>query len=93
MADHWVPYMDFLLVSRYICVYPSYILLTFYKDSFNIKGVPSTLGYILFDGSPVPEENSPVIDILLSLGAVIHVKTNVPQTLMVRGGSSHLIPH
>ncbi|EHL01125.1 putative Acetamidase [Glarea lozoyensis 74030] len=52
------------------------------KDGFNIKGVPSTLGYILFQSYPVPEENSPVIDILLSLGAIIHVKTNVPQTMM-----------
>ena len=47
--------------------------------------MPSTLGYILFQGNPVPEENSPLIDILLSLGAIIHVKTNVPQTMMVRG--------
>jgi hypothetical protein len=29
------------------------------------------------------ETNSPLVDILLELGAVIYVKTNIPQTLMV----------
>jgi Asp-tRNA(Asn)/Glu-tRNA(Gln) amidotransferase A subunit family amidase len=29
------------------------------------------------------EKNSPLVDILLELGAVVYVKTNIPQTLMV----------
>lgn len=53
------------------------------KDNFNYKGVDSTIGMICFLDDKAPE-NSPLVNILLDLGAVIYVKTNVPQTMMVR---------
>ncbi|KAJ5295132.1 hypothetical protein N7508_009953 [Penicillium antarcticum] len=52
------------------------------KETFNIKGVPTSLGFTSFlDHEPV-SQNSVLIDILLEAGAVLYVKTNVPQTMM-----------
>ncbi|CAI7623513.1 unnamed protein product [Penicillium bialowiezense] len=51
------------------------------KDNFNYKGVDSTIGMISFLDEKA-SENSPLVNILLDLGAVIYVKTNVPQTMM-----------
>ncbi|KAJ5163830.1 uncharacterized protein N7500_005660 [Penicillium coprophilum] len=52
------------------------------KETFNIKGVPTSLGFVSFlDREPVTQ-NSVLVDILLEAGAVLYVKTNVPQTMM-----------
>jgi amidase len=58
----------------------------FLQDSFNLTGIHSTIGYVSFIEKPPAEVNSPLVDILLQNGAVLYVKTNLPQTLMV----SHL---
>ncbi|KAK5043478.1 hypothetical protein LTR84_011947 [Exophiala bonariae] len=60
------------------------------KDSFNLPGIPSTLGFITFNKRDFPDQNSPLIEILLSLGAVIYCKTNVPQTLMTADSDNNL---
>lgn len=52
------------------------------KDSINVAGVDSTIGMTGYAFQP-EKENSVVVDILLSLGAVVYVKTNVPQSMMV----------
>ncbi|KAI9376142.1 amidase signature domain-containing protein [Aspergillus egyptiacus] len=52
------------------------------KDSFNVKGVQSTLGYVSFLDRPVLKFNSPMVEILLAAGAIIYVKTHLPQTMM-----------
>lgn len=52
------------------------------KETFNVQGVPSTLGYVSFLDRPPVSQNSALVDILLKAGAVLHVKTNVPQTMM-----------
>ncbi|KAI9164179.1 amidase signature domain-containing protein [Paramyrothecium foliicola] len=52
------------------------------KDTFNIKGQATTVGLVSFLKNPVAAENSPLIDILLEKGAVLYIKTNIPQTLM-----------
>ncbi|KAJ5384280.1 hypothetical protein N7517_002191 [Penicillium concentricum] len=52
------------------------------KETFNIQGVPTSLGFVSFlDREPVIQ-NSVLVDILLEAGAVLYVKTNVPQTMM-----------
>ncbi|KAB8261414.1 amidase signature domain-containing protein [Aspergillus pseudonomiae] len=51
------------------------------KDSFHYKGTEATIGMVSFLGE-VSTGNSPLVEILLKLGAVIYVKTNVPQTMM-----------
>lgn len=52
------------------------------KDNFHYKGTESTIGMVAFLDE-VSEKHSPLVDILLKLGAVLYVKTNVPQTMMV----------
>jgi Asp-tRNA(Asn)/Glu-tRNA(Gln) amidotransferase A subunit family amidase len=50
------------------------------KDTFDIKGVDSSTGLAALCFKPA-DKNAPLVDLLLSLGAVIVAKTNVPQTL------------
>ncbi|KAJ5200773.1 Amidase [Penicillium cf. griseofulvum] len=51
------------------------------KDNFHYKGTESTIGMISFLDEK-SSANSPLVDILLELGAVLYVKTNIPQTMM-----------
>lgn len=60
------------------------------KETFNIEGVPSSLGFVSFlDRSPATQ-NSPLVDILLAAGAVLYVKTNVPQTMMTADSQNNV---
>jgi Asp-tRNA(Asn)/Glu-tRNA(Gln) amidotransferase A subunit family amidase len=59
------------------------------KDSFHIKGVDSTTGIAGLAFQPAAE-NSPLVDLLESLGAVIIAKTNVPQTMGALDSCNHL---
>ncbi|GKZ67642.1 hypothetical protein AnigIFM50267_002128 [Aspergillus niger] len=52
------------------------------KDSFNIKGQATTIGFVSFLRKPVAAKNSPLVDILLANGAILYIKTNIPQTLL-----------
>lgn len=52
------------------------------KDSFQVAGIQATLGLVAYLDD-FSDTNSPLVEILVSLGAVPFVKTNVPQTLMV----------
>ncbi|KAL3484516.1 amidase [Aspergillus germanicus] len=52
------------------------------KESFSVAGIPSTLGFVSFLDRPPASTNSALVDILLNAGAVLYVKTNVPQTMM-----------
>jgi amidase len=60
------------------------------KDSFQIPGIQATIGLIAYLDD-VSNTNSPLVEILLSLGAVPFVKTNVPQTMMVRRLSPYFL--
>ncbi|KAJ4144885.1 hypothetical protein LMH87_003753 [Akanthomyces muscarius] len=51
------------------------------KDNLQVEGVPATIGLVHFFDD-VSEKNSAVVDIILTSGAVIYCKTNVPQTMM-----------
>lgn len=52
------------------------------KDNINIEGVPSTLGFIYW-ANEKEEKNSLIVDLLVELGAVVYVKTNVPTAMMM----------
>lgn len=52
------------------------------KDSFQVAGTQATLGLVAYLDRH-SEKNSCLVEILLSLGAVLYVKTNIPQTMMV----------
>lgn len=51
------------------------------KDTFKIKGYDASVGIAAFCFKPATT-NSALVDLLLSLGAVLYCKTNVPQTMM-----------
>ncbi|KAF9482262.1 general amidase [Pholiota conissans] len=51
------------------------------KDQINVKGVDSTMGYVSWAFKPATK-NAVLADILEANGAVLYVKTNIPQTLM-----------
>ncbi|KAF7166913.1 hypothetical protein CNMCM5623_000450 [Aspergillus felis] len=51
------------------------------KDLFQVKGTHASIGMVSFLDER-STDNSPLVDILLNLGAVIYVKTNIPQTMM-----------
>jgi amidase len=52
------------------------------KDSFNVKGVHTTVAYVSFASNPPSTHNSSLVELLLQQGAVLYVKTNIPQTMM-----------
>ncbi|KAJ9483515.1 hypothetical protein VN97_g9880 [Penicillium thymicola] len=52
------------------------------KETFNLKGVHTCLGFTSFLDREPATDNSVLVDILLEAGAVLYVKTNVPQTMM-----------
>lgn len=51
------------------------------KDTFDIVGVDSTVGISRLAFHPAAQ-NAAVVDLLLAAGAVIHCKTNVPQSML-----------
>ena len=51
------------------------------KDTFDIAGYDSSIGIASLCFSPAAA-NAPLVQFLLDAGAVIHCKTNVPQTLL-----------
>ena len=60
------------------------------KETFNVEGVHSTLGYVSFIDRPPVTENSVLVNILLKAGAVLYVKTNVPQTMMTADSQNNV---
>lgn len=55
----------------------------------NNDRVHDSLGYVALIGKPA-EDDSAIVKLLIQNGAVLYVKTNVPQTLMVRTSSEFL---
>lgn len=52
------------------------------KESFSVTGIHTSLGIVSFLDRPPKSENAALVEVLLAAGAVIYVKTNVPQTMM-----------
>jgi amidase len=76
-------YLDEYLKREGKVVGPLHGLPISVKDSFQVKGLHTTVGYVSFLKNGPATENSAMVDLLLDLGAVLYVKTNIPQTLMV----------
>lgn len=81
-----------LPISLKVRTFPFFLLevLTRTKDSFNIKGIRSTIGYVSFIENEAATQNSALVSILLNLGAVLYVKTNIPQTLMTADSQNNI---
>lgn len=61
------------------------------KDSFNIPGFDSTLGFVSFIGNKSAiKDVSSYVKLLTDLGAVFYVKTNIPQTLMTADSENNI---
>ncbi|CRL26866.1 Amidase [Penicillium camemberti] len=60
------------------------------KDSFCVEGVQSTIGYVAFLENEPAKTNSALVKMLLELGAVLYVKTNIPQTLMTADSENNI---
>ena len=58
------------------------------KDCFEIEGSEATTGIVSFLGH-MSEKNSALVDILTDVGAIVYVKTNIPQTMMVCSDSEN----
>lgn len=74
--------LDQHLASTGTVVGPLHGLPISIKDSFNVAGIATTLGIVSFLDHPLATDNAALVQILLAAGAVLYVKTNVPQTLM-----------
>ncbi|KAM0747681.1 amidase [Meredithblackwellia eburnea MCA 4105] len=59
------------------------------KDQFDIKGFDSTMGFVSLINKPATQ-NCALVEILESLGAIVHCKTNVPQTLMAEESNNNI---
>ncbi|KAL1793520.1 hypothetical protein ACET3X_008502 [Alternaria dauci] len=60
------------------------------KDGFQIAGTAATIGFVSFLDHALSEKNSPLVEILMELGAVMYVKTNIPQTLMTADSHNNI---
>lgn len=59
------------------------------KDNQDIKGVLSTLGWVgLLDKHA--QSSVPLVETLVGAGAILHCKTNIPQSLMMSDSYNHL---
>jgi Asp-tRNA(Asn)/Glu-tRNA(Gln) amidotransferase A subunit family amidase len=73
---------DEYLASKGIVMGPLHGLPVSFKDSFNVTGYQTIMGFVSFASHQPAANNSACVDILLQAGAVCYVKTNVPQTMM-----------
>ncbi len=52
------------------------------KDNFNIAGKASSVGFVAW-ANDIATSNSSLVDLLVRLGAIVFVKTNVPTAMMI----------
>ncbi|KAL3435794.1 amidase signature domain-containing protein [Aspergillus tetrazonus] len=83
-------YLDEYLKREGKVVGPLHGLPISIKDSFQVKGLHTTVGYVSFLKNGPATENSAMVDLLLDLGAVLYVKTNIPQTLMTADSENNI---
>lgn len=61
------------------------------KDNLNIKGHPTSIGFVGFAFNPEKfEEDSVLVGMLRDMGAVFYVKTNVPVAMMMPESINHI---
>lgn len=60
------------------------------KESFSIKGVDTTLGFVSWISNPPKSDNAALVEILLREGAVLYCKTNIPTTMMTADSENNI---
>ncbi|KAL4916289.1 amidase signature domain-containing protein [Aspergillus aurantiobrunneus] len=83
-------YLDEYLKRKGKVVGPLHGLPISVKDTYRVKGVHATIGYVSFLKNGVAKENSALVNLLLDLGAVLYVKTNLPQTMMTADSDNNI---
>ncbi|GAQ47366.1 hypothetical protein AtubIFM55763_008768 [Aspergillus tubingensis] len=83
-------YLDDYLKREKKVIGPLHGLPISLKDSYHVKGYHTTIGYVSFLGHGPATTNSAVVDMLLDLGAVLYVKTNVPQTMLTADSDNNI---
>lgn len=82
-------YLDYHLARTGEPVGPLHGIPISIKDTFRITGVDSSIGIAALCSKP-SATTSPLVSLLISAGAVIHCKTNVPQTLMALDSDNNI---
>ncbi|KIW72563.1 hypothetical protein PV04_00745 [Phialophora macrospora] len=59
------------------------------KDQFDVKGVDSSIGWVGLTGKPSTKDSYPA-QIFRQLGAVLYVKSNIPQSMMMSDSYNHV---
>ncbi|KAJ5719903.1 hypothetical protein N7493_006781 [Penicillium malachiteum] len=59
------------------------------KDRFDIEGLDTTVGWVGLIDKPA-KSSSEIVQLLESMGAVMYVKTNIPQSLMMADSYNHV---
>ncbi|KAH8892804.1 amidase [Thozetella sp. PMI_491] len=59
------------------------------KDTYQITGIDASIGFSCYANQP-SATNSALPELLLSLGAVLYCKTNVPQTMMTADSHNNI---
>ncbi|KAJ5367489.1 hypothetical protein N7541_001430 [Penicillium brevicompactum] len=59
------------------------------KDRFDVEGLDTTVGWVGLTNKPATS-NSSIVQLLESMGAVLYVKTNIPQSLMMADSYNHV---
>ncbi|GIJ90666.1 hypothetical protein Asppvi_009627 [Aspergillus pseudoviridinutans] len=59
------------------------------KDRFDVEGMDTTVGWVGLIGKPA-QRSSSIARLLESMGAVLYVKTNIPQSLMMSDSYNHV---
>ncbi|KAJ5757965.1 uncharacterized protein N7511_006659 [Penicillium nucicola] len=60
------------------------------KDSFCVEGTQATVGYVALLKDGPSKTSSALVKMLLQLGAVLYVKTNIPQTMMTADSENNI---
>lgn len=80
-------YLDEYLQKHKKPIGPLHGLPVSIKDAFDYKGVDTTTGWTALANQPAAS-HSPIVKMLLELGAVLYVKTNIPATMMTADSSN-----
>ncbi|KAJ5555744.1 hypothetical protein N7461_004214 [Penicillium sp. DV-2018c] len=59
------------------------------KDRFDVEGFDTTVGWVGLTNKPA-KSNSSIVRSLEAMGAVLYVKTNIPQSLMMSDSYNHV---
>lgn len=76
-------HLDSILQSTGKVIGPLHGVPVSVKDHYNVKGYPTTAGYVSYAANDVKSADAHIVEIMRNAGAVLYAKTNNPQCMMV----------